>query len=301
MGRYMTVTKAREPSNASRDRLTKRETVALMHATVTGMQQQSKWWVIGAARTQSIAIDEIFGKSQGTMLSRQTVTLRKSGLRSTIAESAEDSDEENIVAPTKMMRGSGLCTGRNGLNLLFMIILWITSCFNYSVINFYMKYVPGTIYLNFSVAGLSEIAAHITVGALYVKLTPRWTFFIGYSIALAGSLCLIFQGRFGSNPAEVAGFVLLAKYGVSMAMCACYVSTPFVFPVMQSGTAFGICNSFGRFFAIVSPFAAELDIPLPMEIFSLLNIVGIVCCLFVTTKHDEHERSGQESAAANSE
>lgn len=128
-----------------------------------------------------------------------------------------------------------------------MVCLWVVSCVSYGMINIYMKYVPGTIYINFTVSGLSEILAHIIVGIFYVKLTTRWTFFIGYSIALVGGICLVFQERYDSD-LLIASFVLLAKFGASMAMCACYVSTPYIFPVLLSGTAFGICNIFGRFF-----------------------------------------------------
>ena len=73
-----------------------------------------------------------------------------------------------------------------------MVCLWVVSCVSYGMINIYMKYVPGTIYLNFSVSGLSEILAHIVVGLFYVKLTPRWTFFIGYLVAVIGGIFLIF-------------------------------------------------------------------------------------------------------------
>ena len=184
------------------------------------------------------------------------------------------------------MRGNGLCQGRMAFNLIFMVCLWIVSCTSYGMINIYMKYVPGTIYLNFTIAGLSEILAHVTVGIFYVKLTPRWTFFIGYAFAIAGGICLIFQKRYDSG-ALVAFFVLLAKFGASMAMCACYVSTPYIFPVLLSGTAFGICNTFGRFFAIAAPYIAEVDIPLPMEIFSVLSIIGLAVSLFISTADDE--------------
>ena len=91
-----------------------------------------------------------------------------------------------------MMRGNGLFKGRTGINLAIMVCLWIVSCTSYGMINIYMKYVPGTIYLNFTIAGMSEILAHITVGVFYVKLTPRWTFFIGYTLAVIGGICLIF-------------------------------------------------------------------------------------------------------------
>lgn len=78
----------------------------------------------------------------------------------------------------------------------------------------------------------------------------------------------------------------MAKFGASMAMCACYVSTPYIFPVMLAGTAFGVCNSFGRFFSMTAPFIAEFEIPLPMEIFTVLSIIGMVFCLFITTASD---------------
>jgi hypothetical protein len=167
-----------------------------------------------------------------------------------------------------------------------MVGLWITSCFCYGLINLYMKYIPGSIFLNFSISGLSEIAAHVTVGLLYVKLTPRWTFFIGYSIAAAGGVCLLFQNQY-ENEGLLAFFVLLAKFGISMSMCACYVSTPFVFPVVLSGTAFGICNIFGRFFAIGTAFVAEWEIPLPMELFTAFSIAGAILCLFVSPKEED--------------
>ena len=167
-----------------------------------------------------------------------------------------------------------------------MVCLWVVSCVGYGMINIYMKYVPGTIYINFTVSGLSEILAHIIVGIFYVKLTTRWTFFIGYSIALVGGICLVFQERYDSD-LLIAGFVLLAKFGASMAMCACYVSTPYIFPILLSGTAFGICNIFGRFFAISAPYIAETAIPFPMEIFSVLALVGMIVCLFIRTGNEE--------------
>ena len=72
-----------------------------------------------------------------------------------------------------------------------------------------------------------------------------------------------------------------------MAMCGCYVSTPYVFPVLQAGLAFGICNIGGRLMAVVSPLVAEMDIPVPMEIFSIASLIGLVLSLFVTTASDE--------------
>ena len=122
------------------------------------------------------------------------MTLRNTAKsRHTIANSSDSGGEDEFVeAPTKVMHATGLCSGRNALNLAVMVVLWVTSNFNYGMINIYMKYVPGTIYVNYLISGLSEILAHIFVGALYVKLTPRFTFLIGYSFALLGGALLLF-------------------------------------------------------------------------------------------------------------
>ena len=79
------------------NRLTKRESVALMHATVTGIRQTTNWWVIGADRTQSIALDEAFSKgNQGEIVQRETVTLRNTHSHQKIQSSmpSQGSDDE---------------------------------------------------------------------------------------------------------------------------------------------------------------------------------------------------------------
>ena len=98
---------------------------------------------------------------------------------------------------------------------------------------------------------------------------------------MCGSVSLIFQNNFEDNTALIAFFVLLAKFGISMSLCACYVSTPYIFPVMSAGLAFGVCNIGGRLFSIASPYVAELKIPLPMTLFSIMSCIGLVLCLFI--------------------
>jgi len=134
-----------------------------------------------------------------------------------------------------------------------MIWLWSATIIDYFFINIYLKYVPGSDYLNFTIAGFSEILAHIVVGFTFQKLTPRWTYFIAYFIAFLGGFALIFQTKFEDNDFLIAGFVLLAKFGASMAMCTCYISTPFVFPMLLCGTAFGICNLVARTMSLIAP------------------------------------------------
>jgi hypothetical protein len=55
-----------------------------------------------------------------------------------------------------------------------------------------LKYIPGSEFLNFTVAGFAEIAAHLSVGFLFGKCGFKVCFIVGYAIALAGGICLIF-------------------------------------------------------------------------------------------------------------
>jgi Na+/melibiose symporter-like transporter len=142
-------------------------------------------------------------------------------MKLTTKEDYIDDDGEIVVVPTSVTQGKGLCQGDTARNLVLMIIMWICTSVNYQVINIYLKYVPGSEYLNITIAGFSEIAAHLSVGALFVKLGPKWTFFVGYTIAAAGGACLIFQEKFAANTVLVAAFVLLAKFGASQTMCTC--------------------------------------------------------------------------------
>ena len=147
------------------------------------------------------------------------------------AKSDEEIDLKDIQVPTYVMNGNGLCSRQIGMKLVVMTWIWICATVNYSMINIYLKYVPGALYLNFSISGISEIAAHVVCSIVFLKFTPRWTFFMGFLFAVIGGTCLLWQNKFSDQAALVASFVLFAKFGSSMAMCACYVSTPFVFPI----------------------------------------------------------------------
>ena len=231
-GRYLTAFwDGKEPV-----RISKRESIAYMHETVTNIRDSAANWIIGVDRTQSIAIDELFSKKpviDGK--ERTTVTFRKSDAKKlsekklTLAGAEEDKEDRMTVHTTVMTR-PGLCSGKTPLNLIFMIVIWISTLVSYNMIHIYLKYIPGTIYANLCCAGVAEITAHVVVGATFQKLTPKWTLFIGFIIGAGGGTCLIFQDKFEDHALLMAVFVLICQYGLSMSMCACYVSTPFIFP-----------------------------------------------------------------------
>lgn len=172
-------------------------------------------YLAGVDKTQSIALDEIFGKKmidvngdeRATKTYRKTrVTTSQVGKTETERKSINDETEkadneiefekpeedELVVVPVTVTRGKGLCQGETAIALLIMIVMWCCTSINYMIINIYLKYVPGSEYLNFTIAGFAEIFAHLSVGLLFQKVGIRGTFVIGYGIALAGGACMIF-------------------------------------------------------------------------------------------------------------
>lgn len=101
-------------------------------------------------------------------------------------------DDDIVVLPTKVTRSQGLCSGKILLILSIMIIMWMTSSINSMLINLYLKYVPGGVYLNFSIAGVADILANFAAGIVFAKFGPRWTYVVGYLISVLGGTLLIF-------------------------------------------------------------------------------------------------------------
>ena len=162
-----------------------------------------------------------------------------------------------------------------------MVVMWMTSSINSMLINLYLKYVPGGVYLNFSIAGVADITSNLVAGVVFSKFGPRFTYIVGYAITITGGALLIFQNKFMGNDLLIASFVLLAKFGSGMTMCVCYIATPFLFPILICGTAFGICNLFGRFSQAAAPIMAEFEIPLQMELFTAVAAAGLIASFFV--------------------
>ena len=92
--------------------------------------------------------------------------LKKNTEEDALVKNATDEAEEIVELPTRVVQG-GLCAPDIRWNLILMVWMWIATSVNYMIINFYMKYVPGSEFLNFAVAGVAEIFGHIVCGAFF--------------------------------------------------------------------------------------------------------------------------------------
>jgi len=81
--------------------------------------------------------------------------------------------------------------------------------------------------------------------------------------------------------------VLLARFGISLALCGCYVSTPWLFNTIICSTAYGVCNIVGRTLSILAPSVAEIESALPMMIYTGTSLFAAFTSLFIKTKVDE--------------
>lgn len=118
------------------------------------------------------------------------------------------------------------------------------------------------------------------------KLSPKYTFVVGYIISGLGGFALIFQTHFSGNIYLIALFVLFAKFGASMAHTVCYIATPTLFPTIVCGTAFGICNLTGRFAGMAVPTINQLPGYQPMLIYTSMNLVSIFVALALRTDYE---------------
>ena len=131
----------------------------------------------------------------------------------------------------------------------------MASAFNYFLINFRMKYLPGNIFINTTVASSSEIVAYILGGISYQKIGIRFTLITAFLISCLGSISLIIWGNYVDY---VPLMILATRVGVSATFNICYLANAQLFPSIFAGTAIGICNIFAKMSTILAPMLAEV-------------------------------------------
>lgn len=196
----------------------------------------------------------------------------KGGDDSKVDLSKTDITTEKAVA-VNPEKATGFCQSKAMLlNLVLMTVFWSTSSLNYFIITFYLKYIPGNIYTNTSLACIAEIIAYVVIGFIMDKFGVKLSFIISYILAATGGIFLVIF--YNADGYLIGVFVLFAKFGISVAYQCCYLATPQMFPTVLTSTAFGIANLFSQAITMSAPLIAELDAPIPMSIFSITCIAS---------------------------
>jgi hypothetical protein len=165
----------------------------------------------------------------------------------------------------------------------------MTASFNLYMIGFYMKYIPGSIFVSTLTACLGDIPLSIAGGFLYHHKGPRVAIPIFLGVAICGSISLITW--VDSVKALIPMIVLITRSGMKATFDACYLANSTIFPAIFAGTAFGICNIGAKIVTIFSPLTAEVPNPVPMVIFSTLSTVAMIAASQLRVQHQGPKKS----------
>lgn len=67
------------------------------------------------------------------------------------------------------------------INLLVAIVIWSVNIFNYYLINFSLRYFPGSIYANIVTVALADIFGYSISGVILKKTSLKFSLLIGYT------------------------------------------------------------------------------------------------------------------------
>lgn len=145
-------------------------------------------------------------------------------------------------------------------NLTMMILVWVASSFTFFLLSFLVKYMPGDIYFNSIISGLS-CSVMLVEGFIQDKMGSKGGMIASLSLACLATLtlCLFVHGT--DQILLYAFIVFLAKTGGSLAFGFAYAIHIEIFPSHFVISTFGICNFFCRGLTIFAPIVAEVPNP----------------------------------------
>lgn len=133
-----------------------------------------------------------------------------------------------------------------------MIISWSAVVFSNTLINFFIKYMPGDIYINMMLSGLAAFSLLVEAEILnYVDIKKLQIFSLGIIFACGAALTLFKKNT--SYEMLFASILLIAKVGANMTFGCVYSIHIELFPSAFITNSFGLCNFFARSIAILAP------------------------------------------------
>ena len=138
---------------------------------------------------------------------------------------AQDLMNKDSLDSAKAKTPTGFCQDKALLvNLILMTVFWSAGSFNYYIITFYLKYIPGNVYVNTSLSCIAEVLAYIGSGLLMNVFGVKLSYICAFILAAAGGILLVIF--FNAEGALIAVFILFAKFGISFAFNLSYLATP---------------------------------------------------------------------------
>ena len=157
-----------------------------------------------------------------------------------------------------------------------MSCCWAVTSFAGYLTMFYLKYVPGNIFINNGLASCAEPPSHFISGYILKKFRLKTALVFTYSCALVFTVLIFYDG-----PLMIVIAVAMARFGMTASFNMVYLGNNELFPPIYLSTSFGVCNLTARLTTILSPQVAEIPFPIPNLVFSIAVGWAILCTLML--------------------
>jgi hypothetical protein len=143
----------------------------------------------------------------------------------------------------------------------------MAAAFNTFLITFYLKYIPGSIYVNNMYFSGSDLVGFLAAGIAFKYMPITWCLKTACVIGgIGGALYLTVSNVNALLPI----IICMNRAGSTMYYNICYISIPRLFPTRYVTTVYGLVNMVAHTFACFSPLVAEIKNPYPFLIFLAL-------------------------------
>ena len=176
-----------------------------------------------------------------------------------------------------------------------MTMAWIACAFNFYLTGILVKYFPGDFNFNNFVMFASDISGVLLAGYLCQKWIPKVFFALFFGIQIFAGLSIVLFVDNGNPGWSMPFFVGCCRFGVAGAFVGVWINHAKMFPTLFVATSMGISNIFARVFVVASPMIAEVTYPIPVIIFTLLNILAAASTLFLIDIEDENDKKDAEA------
>ena len=152
----------------------------------------------------------------------------------------------------------------NRNNAVAFTIMYVACSFNYYMINFYMKYLPGSIYVNNICNSWADALGGLSAMFVLRYMTIKRGFIFAFFLATVSMVIVMLceQASLNVKIADVVGYgvpfgVLGAKFGTSMAFTFLYSGMIQFFRSDSLGLMIDLSNVIGRTSSVAAPMIAE--------------------------------------------
>ena len=163
-------------------------------------------------------------------------------------------------------------------DLCIMVSMWSIISFNYYLLTFQIKSLPGDVFANTVATAMSETAGVLGGGLLVKQCGLKNAFVYSYGVSLVGSLAIVF---FAGGLWRMAFWCIVTRIGISALFNIIYLANLEMFPTMFAASAMGLCNFIARIVTIMAPVLAEEQGDTGMLVHGTLCALGMVLATFL--------------------